>query len=545
MYNYRIKDVLVVDGTGAEPYTATVLLKKDTIARIVRGGRCPAAQKTIDGKGLVLAPGFIDCHSHNDWLLADPDHGALTEPLIRQGVTTVATGQCGGSPAPLFPDHPETLDFVQDALADRPIALDDGTMDRFLARLTRQGVALNMAHAAGHGTLNLTLKGEDYRRPFTPGEYARLDRAVEESLEAGAFGVTFGLGYPPGILSANDEITHVVRIAARRDALVSVHLKSYATVSAAYPLVPGGAPHNVKALREVIDLARAAGARLQISHLIFPGRGAWSTADRLFAMIERERAAGLDVAFDAFPYLSGNTCLVAMIPAWFWQDFDRNVQKPGMVRRFRLEYAVVKRIFGGDIYGNTVLMRANHEPFERYEGRTFAEIARDRREGVFDSFFHLCVQTRGMARILIPSYYDHEGRDGLLAATLAHPLCRFETDTLITRRGFQNPATYGTFPKILGRYVRDLRIMGLADAVHRMTGASAARLGLARRGTVAEGNYADLVLFDDRTIDANPDPNGEPAGISAVFINGAPALMKGVVNRRARHGRVLRKNHDA
>lgn len=542
MFDYIIKDATIVDGTGKKSYTGSVLIKKDVIAKIITRGTAPAAKKTIKAKGLVLAPGFIDIHSHADWLLPDPGNAAVMEPLVQQGVTTVVTGQCGGTPAPLFKEYIGTFGWVQDALSDNRLLLGETTMEAFNAKLTGSGIALNMAHFIGHGSLNLSLKGEAYKRKFTHDEFKRLERVIDESFEAGAFGLSFGLGYPPGILSPLDEIKWFAAAAAKRGGMISVHLKALGAVSPAYPFIPGGTPHNVIALREMFAVARHSGAPMQISHLIFVGKPSWKRADKLIRMIEKERDAGMDVAFDAFPYCAGNTMMVALIPSWFWNNFDENIKNNLKRRILKLNYRAAVKIMGFDVYGETRLMKTNQDQYRKYEGKKFSEIAGDRKEPVFETFLDLLEKSRAMARVLIPGYYDSDGRDGLLAAVLSHPLCHFETDTLITRKGFQNPATFGTFTRLLGRFTRDMGLLTLEESVRKMTGASAERIGIKKRGIIAEGNYADLVLFDYGTINEHEDPNKPGPGIEYVFINGEPVLKKGVFNKKAQRGRVLRKN---
>ncbi len=542
MFDYLIQDATIVDGTGKKTYTGSVLIQKDVISKIIKRGRPPKAKMTVRADGLVLAPGFIDIHSHADWLLPDPGNAVVMEPLIRQGVTTVVTGQCGGTPAPLFREFIGAFGWVQDALSDNIIPLGETTLEAFNARLTKNGIALNMAHFIGHGSLNLSLKGEAYKRKFNHDELLRLERAIDESFDAGAFGLSFGLGYPPGILSPLDEIKWFAAAAGKRGGTISVHLKALATVSPAYPFIPGGTPHNVIALREMFSVARHAGSPLQISHLIFVGKPSWNRADKIIRMIERERDAGIDIAFDAFPYCAGNTVMVALIPSWFWNNFDENIKNRLKLGLLKLNYRGACKIMGFDVYGETRLMKTNHDQFRKYEGKKFAEIAEVRGMPVFETFLDLLEKSRAMARVLIPGYYDNDGRDGVLASVLSHPLCLFETDTLITRTGFQNPATFGTFPKLLGAFTRDMGLISLEDAVRKMTGASAERIGIRKRGVIAEGNYADLVLFDYGAIREHDEQNRSGPGIEYVFINGEPVVQKGVYNKKARRGRVLRKN---
>ncbi|MCU0847478.1 MAG: amidohydrolase family protein [Spirochaetes bacterium] len=546
MADYLIKDALIVDGTGGKPFTGSVTLTGGRIDRIIkkngRSGGAPRAKKTINASGLALSPGFIDIHSHCDWLLPDPNNAEVLAPLMLQGVTTVVTGQCGSSPAPVFRDNTGTLDFVSDVLCDNPISFDNPTLGSFFTALEKNGIAMNMAHFIGHGTLNLTMKGEAYRRRFTPAELVRMAASIDESFDSGAFGLSFGLGYPPGIFSGLEELEWFAGFAGRRKAVVSVHLKSLGAISPAYPFIPGGTPHNLMALREMVDVAKKSGAALQVSHLIFTGKPSWKTADAMIGAIEKESASGLDIAFDAFPYTAGNTAMVALIPSWFFKNFDRNIKSRLMIARFRAMWKIANMIMGFDVYGDTIVLKANYEPFEKYDGMTFSAIAAAEGITTFDAFLLLAEKTKAMTRVLIPGYYDNEGPDGIMTRVLNHPLCRFETDAIITRKGFQNPATYGNFPKILGGISRDMGLMPLEEAVRKMTGASASRLGIKKRGEIREGYYADLVLFDPQKINENPEPNKPALGIKHVFINGGHAVDSGRLDRKKTHGRVLRKN---
>lgn len=546
MTDYLIKNAVIVDGTGTSSYRGSVLLNREKVAKIIpqdgKGApKLPAARSVIDAKGLTLAPGFIDIHSHGDWLLPDPDHVEVMEPLVRQGITTVVTGNCGFSPAPLFRDRFDEVARFAALLCDRPVPFDLAPMDAFFTRLERQGTAVNMAHLIGHATLRGTMKGILSDEKLGVDDLRRLDYAIDESFEAGAFGLSFGLGYPPGMFVPAGELEWFAVRAARRGAVLPVHLKAYSTVSPSYPFLPGGTPHNIIALNEALRIAQRTGVSLQISHLIFAGESTWKTADRVFKRIEKEYSSGLDVDFDAFAYPCGNTTIIVTLPLWFLRDLEENLKNPKLVRRLKFLSEIARRAFHFD-FADIVLMKAYHPPYEKYEGKTFGQIASETGREVMDAYLHFVEVSGGRARIMARGYYDNESPRGLMARVLSHPLCKFETDTLMTRKGVQNPAAFGNFPKILGKMVREYGLMTLEEAVRKMTGASARKLGMAKRGEVREGYYADLVLFDSGKIGENPEPGRPPSGVEYVFINGMPALAKGVMERKKLHGRVLRKN---
>ncbi len=542
--DYLIRDVTIVDGTGKAPYRGSVLISGERIEHIItdeKQQKLPRKKRVLNGRGKFLSPGFIDIHSHVDWILPDPDHLEVLEPLVRQGITTVVTGQCGFSPAPLFNEKISDVDRFSDLLCDRPIPLHSSSLNVFLERLEDQGIALNMAPFIGHATMKATLKGITASDKFSIEELARIERAIEESFDAGAFGISFGLGYVPGMYSSRQELQWFTSLVGRMSGVCAVHLKAYSTISPCYPYIPGGTPHNLLALKEMIALARNAGTALQISHLIFPGPPSWKTEKRVFGAIERAYAEGLDISFDAFPYTAGNTTIAAVLPYWFINNFEENIKNTALLRKLRIMFAISKRFLKFDI-GDIVLLKAHYEPFEKYEGQSFHAIARDMAQEPLDAYLTVTEITESKARILIGGYYNNDGHDGLMARVLSHPLCRFETDALITRKGKQNPATYGTFPKIIARLTREAQLMTLEEAIYKMTGAPARKMGIQKRGIIAPGYYADLVLFDYEKIQ-EPEEMKPAEGIEGVFINGSPVLMDGKVERKKLSGRVLRKNN--
>jgi N-acyl-D-amino-acid deacylase len=546
MSDYLIKNATIVDGTGNDSYRGSILIKDDRISKIIRGDgkrseRLPRAKVVCDAQGKIASPGFIDIHSHNDWLLPDPLHIEVMEPLIRQGVTTVVTGQCGFSPAPLFADKIDEINVVRDILCDNAIPNEYPTMNTFFEHLERDGIAVNMAHFIGHATLKGTLKGASSSERFNINDLCRLEYSIEESFDAGAFGISFGLGYTPGMFSSHKELQWFANFAGRENAVLAAHLKAYSTISPCYPFIPGGTPHNVIALRDMVSIAKRADAALQISHLIFPGESTQKTAERVLKIVEKEYASGFDISFDAFPYTAGNTTIAAVLPYWFLNNFEENIHDNGKLKRVKFMFKISKRLLKFDI-GDIQLLKAYHQPYEKYEGMNFHEIARNEKRELLDTYIDFVKSSNAKARILIGNYYDSETPDSVMARILSHPLCRFETDTLITRRGVQNPATYGNFPKIISKFTRESPIMKLEEAIHKMTAASARKIGIRKRGEITEGNYADLVIFDYDKINENTQGTMYPPGVEYVFINGKPILEKNRIERKKLSGRLLRRN---
>jgi N-acyl-D-amino-acid deacylase len=258
--------------------------------------------------------------------------------------------------------------------------------------------------------------------------------------------------------------------------------------------------------------------------------------------IDRRIDAGLDVAFDAFPYTAGNTTINALFPDWVLADFDRRVREPHTIARLRREFAMFRTLLGLD-YRDIRLLWGRAPELAELEGLDFAEIATRLRLEPFDSYMHVARESAGKARILIGTYSGDDDEEGPLRAVLAHPRCAIETDTILTQRGKHNPASFGTFPRVLGRYAREAGLFTMHEAVRRMTSLPAERIGLQGIGRVAPGYAADLVVFDAATVGDNTAPHrtdAPPSGIHAVLVSGELVARDGALCSNVRAGRVLR-----
>ncbi len=548
-FDCLVKGGTIVDGTGAAAFSGSVGIKEGKITAVLRStGDVEAAEKVsgavIDAAGLTVTPGFIDMHSHADWVLPLPEHPSILAPLLEQGVTTVVGGNCGFSPAPLKEgsEHLDLISAAADFVGERPLSLEWGSMHAFLADLDRSGLALNLAMLAGHGNLRFSMFGSDYSYP---GEEAlrEMEDLAEKALDEGACGISLGLGYAPGLFSELRELEKFARIACERDRLLTVHLKAYTRLSGAYPLkLTGNRPHNLLALEEMLDLARRTGVKMQISHMLFVGSKTWPMADELLAMIDAAVEEGLDIAFDSFPYTCGNTTIYIAYPAWFLNNIEQHFHSAAARLRLRLEIAFIVRQLGFGLEDIQVLW-GGHDELTQYEGLFFSEIAREMNCSVFEAYLKASELSKGKTLCLMHKYNGQEENEEVLHKVLCHPLNLFETDTILTSRGLRNPSSFGTFPRIIGHYQRDLNLLSLEEAIAKMTGRSALRFGLEGRGVIAEGNWADLSIFDYREIRDNTCLQAleeRPSGIKYVLINGETAVLDGKAVPESRAGKVLR-----
>ena len=287
--------------------------------------------------------------------------------------------------------------------------------------------------------------------------------------------------------------------------------------------------------------ARAGGARCQLSHLIFVGRHTWPTCEAAIAAIERERENGLDVAFDAFPYTAGNTTASVLFPPEMLPHLESILQNPESMEGVK---ALGRRVFEqiGFFLEDIQIMNANAPAFDAYNGLFVGEAAERAGMDVWEFYARMVVESQRNARVLNHTYSGHEGEEDALRSVLAHSLCSIETDTFLTRCGHQNPASFGTFPRVLHTYVKE-GLFSLEEAVRKMTGAAAERLAWSDRGWVRPGCAADLVVFDPqqlRDTASFEEPARHPLGIEHVFINGTHVLAGERYEANARAGRVLR-----
>jgi len=530
----------VVDGSSSPAFRADVGIRDGVICEVGDLGGA-SADEIVDCRGKTVVPGFIDIHSHADWLLPAADSSALLEPFVRQGMTTLVGGNCGFSPAPLCAANRAAFCGASRLMADEVLHPRWASMGEFLDHLQERGVPVNVAELVGHGTVRAAVTGP--LNPAAPNEeeLREMERLVRGALDAGCMGVSTGLGYPPGIFAAEVELAAFARWAAATGKLFTSHLRAYSWVSGVYPSDPAAEWHNLRAIREILRVAAAARARLQVSHLIFVGRATWASCSEAIRSIEIARANGVDVAFDAFPYTAGNTTAAVLFPPAVLPRLEEILKDPEQRRGLQQMAETAFSALGFGL-GDIQIMNANAPSLYRYNGLRVPEAAECEGMHPFDFYCRLVVESNRNARVLIHTYSGDAENEEPLRAVLGHPLCAIETDALLTRTGHQNPASYGTFPRVLGPYVR-AGLFSFEEAVRKMTGAVAERLGWKDRGWVRKGCAADLVVIDRERIRDRAtfqEPSLFPVGIEHVFINGRHVLDGPRYDASACAGRVLR-----
>jgi len=504
-YELIVRGGTVVDGSGAPRFRADIAIDAGRIAEVIadRESDQVNAVREIDAGGLVVSPGFIDLHSHSDWVAPIPEHAAILKPFLMQGVTTFVGGNCGFSVAPVRSRARQILD-------------ESG-------HLNRQGRALNMAQLAGHGSIRLCVMGADPGEP-SPEQLREMQAMLERAMADGAVGLSTGLGYFPGMIAKPRELAAMARVAGAAGGVLTSHLRAYSTRSLSFQ---SEVPHNLLAVREMVEVARETGVPLQISHLIFVGRRTWPTASETLADIERAASDGVDVAFDTFPYTCGNTTIRVIFPAWSQPHLEELLDRSDGWAQLRDGFQPLRTFIAEGVQ----LMWAVKPELAHLEGKFFGEIADAMKLGPVEAYLTIARESGTRARVLNHLYSgDDDGNEGALRAAMSHRLNAFEMDTILTSRGHHNPASFGTYPRILGYYVRELGLLRLEDAIYKMTGMAAQRMRLKERGLVRKDYAADLCIFNPATIGCAADsrvPDQHPAGIQHVLVNGRALIENG------------------
>jgi N-acyl-D-amino-acid deacylase len=520
---------MVVDGTGQPPFQGDLATKGDRIAAVAPslGGM---AEKVIEAEGLAVAPGFIDIHSHIDrFIFKHP----LAESKIFQGVTSDVAGNCGIGTFPINPCWKAVLtdDLKMHSFHLPPEGLTWTDFTQYADRIDRLGLGLNLIPLVPHGALRIAVMGAENRAP-EPNELARMKELLHISLKQGAWGMSTGLVYPPGIFSKTDELVALAKILARYQALYASHIR-------------GEGATLFQALDEAIQIGRESGVRVEVAHLKAMGRENWGRGREVLAKLEEARKKGVDITADQYPYEAASTSLAALIPQWAHdggvEEMLKRLVTSGLKEKIRGEILQSIQFRGGP---ERILIAGvmSHEN-AGLAGKNIAQIAQLWKTTPVEIVVRLLLEERaGVSAI----YFTMSEED--VVTIVANEKVAVGTDGA----GFHaiedvaqspHPRSYGTFPRVLGLYTREKGLLSLPVAVHKMTGLPASRLGLSDRGLLRAGWVADLVLFDPIQIQDRSqfnNPHQYPAGIPHVIVNGQPVVWDGKLTGNA-PGRVLRK----
>ena len=530
----RIVNGTIVDGTGAPGRSGTVEIRDGRLRLTGDAGTEPEpAGRTIDATGKVVAPGFIDLHSHSGlMLLADPLH----EPKVRQGITTEVIGVDGNSYAP-FATQQDLDWFVHlnagldgDPRRSHGTRIDWDTVASYLTRF-HGTISLNVAYLIGNSPLRIQAVGWD-DVPATPPARARMGALLKEGMQEGAFGLSSGLDYPPGSYATTGELAELTNEAGRNDGFYHTHVR--------YSL----GDRFLDPFREAIEIGRLGEAPAHITHFYhrktFPG-----SPDRMLELVDDARKTGQDVTFDAYPAEWASTRLLILIPPWVQAGgpikTKERLADSGVRNRIRRELAERGVLFAGAGGLRDVRIGYLKRPaLLPFEGLTLGDLIDQTGDDPVDTLCDLL-----LAEDLSPNEVTPGPHIDGIRRFLRHPIGMVGTDsTFIGDK--PSPRTYGSFPRILGQFVRDEALLSLEEAIRRMTSAPAARLGLRERGTLRDGAIADVTVFDPATVRSNAtydEPRQFPDGIDHVIVNGTLVVDAGT-HTGATPGRALRHGRD-
>ncbi|MDP2955331.1 MAG: D-aminoacylase [Longimicrobiales bacterium] len=530
-FDVLIRGGKVVDGSGNPWVYADVGIRAGRIAAIGRLDGA-AAQTTIDATGKVVSPGFVDMHTHSDYtLLVD----GRAESKIRQGVTTEVLGE-GTSPGPV---QGETEASTREALARYGLGEPDWrTLGEYFSRLERQGTATNVASYVSAGQVRVSVMGY-VDRPPSPEELEEMRRLVAEGMEDGAMGLVASLEGPYEV-TTTEELIELSKVVSRYGGIYATHLR-------------GQAETLFEAIGEAIDIGEQGGVPVEIFHIKVAGKANWGNMPQALALIEAARTRGLDVTADQYPYIAGAHPFLPLLPTWALEGgVEKTMERlrdPDLRARMKRDIEQGLEGWRGNYvqqtggWGGVMVSDTRTEGNKNLVGKTLADNGTMRGMDPAEAFFDLMLEENGQVMGILFHMNEEDvrtamhvpwvsmGSDGS-ALAVEGPLSE----------GQPHPRNFGTFPRVLGRYVRELRILTLEDAIRKMTSSGAQRLALRDRGLLREGYWADVVVFDpERVIDKATfeDPKQYPEGIDYVLVNGTVVLENGT-HTGALPGRPLR-----
>lgn len=538
MYDYLISQGRIVDGTGNNWFYGDVGIKD---GRIVAVGKLKgqAALNNIDANGMVVCPGFIDIHTHSDISILKNNKA---ENSIMQGVTTEVIGNCGNGAYPITKSNhqlfKEYLDWMLNAVGGDL----DYNGDEYFSYI-KQGIGINIASLIAHGNVRIAVMGFDYRKP-NDDEMMQMESIVAHYMKAGAFGLSTGLIYPPGSYCDTEEIVRLSKVVSRYGGYYASHIRDEADTI-------------LDALNEAIAIGRQASVPVHISHHKVMGSSNWGKSVKTLAAIDQARTDGLDISCDVYPYLAGETSLYALLPPWL---MDGGVNRlVSLIKSETVRQKIQRNIEQGDLNGwwnpikgagwdNIILGAVQTQKNKQFEGMSIPEISTAVGKSEYDVIYDLMIDEDGQVKVFLNTMCEED-----LTRILKYPFCSIGSDGWAEEKEAMknyskvHPRNYGTFAKILGRYVRELKVLRLEEAIRKMTSLPASRLGLLDRGLIRTGMAADLVVLDDDCIidtASYKDSRSYPKGIYYVFVNGTMVVRSGVHTGET-PGRLLLKGRHA
>jgi N-acyl-D-aspartate/D-glutamate deacylase len=515
MYDLLIRNARIIDGTGNPWFQGDIAIAGASVTAV--GRVTGEASRVLDAAGLYVCPGFIDVHAHGDFT---PFDKRVVDYKLRQGITTEVNGNCGFSAAPV---HPATVSlvrrYVEGFIApEQGVPWDWRSLGEYLDSIARAQMAINIAPLVGHGALRAAAMGYEQRAP-SPAELETMKALMRESMQQGAFGLSTGLVYVPGSYAQTAEVIDIAKVAARDGGLYATHMRNEGE-------------QLFKAFDEAIQIGRAAEIPVQISHHKASGKPNHGKVHQTLQRLEEERAHGLEITVDQYPYTASSTTLASVLPPWA-QDGGvpkilARLQDAATRRQIKAAMAAdpqhSEQMIRGCTWDEILIASVKSERNKACEGKSLQQIGATRGEDPLESVLNLLLEEECAVAMIMFTMAEEDVR-----TVMRHPATMIGTDG-IWSHGKPHPRIYGTYPRILGRYVRDERLLSLEEAVRKMTSFPAQKFGLWNKGIVRQGMDADLVIFDAGTIaeqSSFQDPHQYPVGLPYVVLNGQVVVDQG------------------
>jgi N-acyl-D-amino-acid deacylase len=526
-FDLLIRGGLVYDGLGNPGRQVDIAVNGDKIILLTENIDSKRARKVINATNLAVSPGFVDAHTHTDTeLLANPK----AESHIRQGITSEISGNCGSSP---FPIADETFEEEKVSMKERyDIELDWKDLNGFFRRIENNGTALNYATLVGQGAIRGKVVGLN-DEPATDQQVAEMKRLVAENIKAGAVGLSTGLEYAPGSYAKTEEIIELCRQTAACGGLYATHIRDEGD-------------GVLEAIEETITTAKKAGVSLQISHLKTGYPANWSKIDTVLAKIEQAKKEGLDISADRYPYIAASTGLSLYFPLWARQgttkDFVARLKDPELDDKLRSYCKEQEQKLGG--WDKVLISSVFTEKNKKFEGKNILESADESGKQKYDFIRDLLIEEENRVQMVTFMMCEEN-----LKRILAHPHVMVGSDGSavapygLLGKGKPHRRLYGTFAQVLGKFTREEKIFDLPRAIQKITSMTAQKFSLTKRGQIAVGYFADLVIFDpERIADSSTwaNPHQYPKGIDYVIVNGQVVISQGD-HTGLLPGRILKK----
>lgn len=526
-FDVIIRKGIIVDGTGSPPFRADIGISGDTIASIgdLSG---ETAERVLDVNGLIVAPGFIDIHNHSDLSILEIP---TADNYILQGVTTLVIGNCGSSPAPLTDVNYE--EFVKMEKKEHPeVEVRWRSFGEYLKALEEVKPSVNIVPLVGHGTIRAAVLGYGPEKP-SGKDIEKMKELTEEAMKSGAFGVSTGLIYIPGTFATTEEIIEVAKVAASYGGIYATHMRNEGV-------------GLLDSILETLTIGLKAGIPVEISHLKASGRPSWGKVVAALKMIEDYAARGYDVSADAYPYTASSTSLLTLLPrdirSGSSEEILKRLEDPDIARR--LKERMSEALFEERYISWSDIMISHSIKHKEFEGMRLDKIAESLGVDPVEAVIKLLKDDE-----LATGMISFGMREDDVRKVISHPLVAIGSDGSVGKfgEGKPHPRRYGTFPRVIAKYVREEKLISLQEAVRKMTSLPARKLRLWDRGIIRPGFKADLVIFNYYTIDDTAtyeNPHSYPRGIAYVLVNGKIAVDGGKLVPAIRAGRILRRRQS-